>query len=109
MRIGLMRTRCEFWDVVKAVNEYGIEEEEKKLLYKCPVAIKELAAEITGDTTRSILNTVQVTMRFSRAMKNPTSSMYLVLDGIEYDILTPPNNHWRLNKYLTFNAVMRNK
>lgn len=109
MRIGLMRHWVEIWDVSKTVDEYGVPVEGKKLLFKVPAAIKEVGSAIEGDTTRSILNTIQVTTRFNRSLKSVTSSMYLVLDGQEFDITTPPNNHWRLNKYVTFNAVLRGK
>lgn len=108
MRVGLMRHRAEFWSVTKGVDEYGIPLTSKKLSYKLPVAVKEISTDVSGDTTKAVLSTVQITMRFNRNLR-VDSSMYLVLDGVEYDIVTPPNNIWRLNKYVTFNAVARGK
>lgn len=104
-----MRHKVEVWDVVKTVDEFGIPQETKKLLFKLPAAVKEVSNEIKGDTTKSILAMVQVTVRFNRSLQHITSSMYIVMDGIEFDIVSAPNNYWKLNKYVSFNAVARNK
>lgn len=109
MRIGLLRTPIEIWDTKKTLNEYGVEVHAKELMLSCPAAIKEVSNEITGDNTKSIINTLDITIRFNRYFKTPNSSMFVVIDGFEYDIVTPPNNNWRLNKYITFKAVLRNK
>ena len=109
MRIGLLRTPIEIWDVTKKLNEYGVDAETKELLLVCPAAIKEGSNEIVGDNTKSIINTMQITIRFNRYFKTPSSSMYVMIDDIEYDITTPPNNNWRLNKYITFNVTLRGK
>ncbi|EHM6953367.1 head-tail adaptor protein [Vibrio parahaemolyticus] len=109
MRIGLLRTPIEIWDVQKKLNDYGVYEETKELLLSCPAAINDETNEITGDNTKSIINTLDITIRFNRYFKAVSSSMYVMLDGNEYDIITPPNNNWRLNKYVRFKAVLRNK
>lgn len=109
MRIGLLRTPIEIWDTKKTLNEYGVEVDAKELMLSCRAAIKQISADIVGDTTKSIIDIVEITIRFNRYFKTPNSSMFVVFDGLEYDIVTPPNNNWRLNKYITFKAVRRNK
>ncbi|EKD9324322.1 head-tail adaptor protein [Vibrio vulnificus] len=109
MRIGLLRTPIEIWDSKSVVNEYGVETVTKNLLMSCPAAIKEVSNEIVGDNTKSIVNTLEITIRFNRYSKSIDSSMFVVLDNIAYDIVTPPTNNWRLNKYIKFNVVARNK
>ncbi|KFA99263.1 phage head completion protein [Vibrio sp. ER1A] len=109
MRIGLLRNQIEIWDSKKTINEYGIEDEVKELLLSCPAAIKEVSNEIAGNTTKSVISTLEITIRFNRYFTTPNSSMYVMLDGFEYDITTPPNNSWRLNKYITFRAQLRSK
>lgn len=109
MRIGLLRTPIEIWATTKTINEFGVDEVQKELYLQCPAAVNELSNEIVGDTTKSILQTLEITIRFNRYFNQVNSSMYVVIDGIEYDIVTPPNNNWRLNKYIKFKAVQRNK
>ncbi|ELA9841224.1 head-tail adaptor protein [Vibrio parahaemolyticus] len=109
MRIGLLRNQIEIWDTKKTLNQYGVYEEQKELLLVCPAAIKELSTELTSGTTQTLISTLQITIRFNRYFKTPNHNMYVVLDGCEYDIVTPPNNSWRLNKYITFTAVLRTK
>ncbi|ENM2831973.1 head-tail adaptor protein [Vibrio cholerae] len=109
MRIGLIRHPIEIWDSVNGVDEYGVPLTGKKLLLRCPAAIKEVSNEIVGDTTKSINSVIEITIRFSRSVKLITSSMFVVIDNTPYDIITPPNNHWRLNKYVTFTACARSK
>lgn len=104
-----MRTPIEVWDTVQGVDEYGVPTTGKKLLVRCTGALKEVSNTLVGDTTRSVNSTLQVTIRFNRSIKSLTSSMYVVIDGEAYDITTPPNNNWRLNKYVSFNATKRNK
>lgn len=109
MRIGLLRTPIEIWSTTKKLNDYGIAEEKKELLLSCPAAINELKNEIVGNNTKSINSTLEITIRFNRYVSSINSSMYILLDGFEYDIITPPNNSWRLNKYIKFHAVLRSK
>lgn len=109
MRIGLLRTPIEIWSTKKTVNEFGIEDEVKELMMTCPAAIKEKSHVIAGDTTKSIVSTLEMTIRYNRYFQTPNSSMYIMLDGLEYDIITPPNNSWRLNKYISFEAQLRSK
>ena len=109
MRIGLMRNPIEIWESIHSVNEYGVPTSGKKLLMKCPAALKEVSNSLVGDITKSVNQTIQVTIRFSRSLKALDSSMFVVIDKVPYDIITPPSNNWRLNKYITFNATARSK
>ncbi|KJR15241.1 phage head completion protein [Vibrio parahaemolyticus] len=109
MRIGLIRHPIEIWETIQGVDEYGIPTEGKKLITKCPAAIKEVSNTIVGNTTKSVNSTVEVTIRFIRNSKAITSSCYVLIDKVPYDITTPPNNSWRLNKYIKFQATARNK
>ncbi|MCU8498494.1 head-tail adaptor protein [Vibrio vulnificus] len=109
MRIGLIRHPIEIWDTVHGVDEYGVPTSGKKLILRCPAALKEVSTDLVGGLTKSVNSTVQITIRFSRSLKQITSSMYVVIDKTPYDIITPPNNHWRLNKYITFTATARSK
>ncbi|EPN4965795.1 hypothetical protein BA746_00340 [Vibrio parahaemolyticus] len=108
MRIGMMRHRIEMWDVVSGINEYGIETKEKKLLFKCPAAIKFIKRESVGSITHSVNTELEFTIRFNRSHPAPTNQMYIVFHGEEYDI-TGHNNWYGYDKYVTLRAVKRSK
>lgn len=104
-----MRTPIEVWKTTEGVDEYGVPTSTQKLALKCPAALKEVSHNIIGDTTRSINYTLEVTVRFSKSLEGLNTSDYIIIDKVPYDIITPPGNNWRLNKYIRFHAVRRSK
>lgn len=109
MRIGLFKYKAEIWESTTSVDKIGVPSSELKLLIKVPVAMKDITATIEGATTKSVNYTVQITMRHNRNLKPITTSMFLVINDVEYDVVSPPNNPWGTNQYTTFNATVRTK
>ncbi|WMB74218.1 hypothetical protein RA178_06275 [Shewanella oncorhynchi] len=109
MMISQLKYKAEIWEAVPSVDKYGVPSSSQTLLIKAPVAMKEVESTVEGNTTKSVNHTVQITMRHNRKLKPLTTSMYLLINDVEYDIVTPPSNPWGLNKYTTFNAVVRTK
>lgn len=109
MRTSLLRTPIEIWDVRKTVNEFGVEQESKDLFLQCPAAIKELTNAVVGDSSKSVVRTLEVTIRFNRYYTGLVKGMSVRFDNQEWVINTPPNNSWRLNKFITFQVVQRER
>jgi len=107
VRAGRMRHRIEVVRDTGSRDEFGGSTNEREVVATPWCSLRVLSeVEDDGRHTGIGQTMIEFTIRYSKSLENPTSDMYVIFKGKEYDI-TGVVNHLELNEKLIISTRER--